>query len=198
MKWCLVVFILSNVASAARPGGERRERLVTAREERTSRLYWSLDGGASLWTSSLVTALSGQARVGFGTYLGRDIRLGGELDVGMTSAPPSKPALLGWLGLSLVFSWNVVALISPTAPFEVGPELAVGAAAMSNGAWAAPGLQGGLYAGYRVTPDLLVGMRVRGWFDYWFAAPAEFHGGRYVRGLEPLGMSGLVSLVRTF
>ena len=204
----LVCCLVPALVWAARPRVERNDALpVSEQPEAPSRpgtLVITGDLGIGSWASSLVVVTSLEASVGIGAHLTRHLLLTGQLDVGWSGNPLGSSAVLARLSLSAMLGWDVLELVrSATAreiPFELGPELALGAGVMiPTSEFALPLLQFGGFARYVFSPGLSLGVRARAMIPFWPIGPVGFHGSREIRNTtEPTGFTATLSLVRTF
>ncbi len=200
--------VLPMLAWGGRPRTERSEVLpaseTPAGPSAPGDLVITGDLGIGSWKSSLVVVTSFESSIGLGAHLTRHILLTGQVDVGWSGNPSYSSAVLARVSISAMLAWDVFELIRGLThreiPFEVGPEVALGAgAAIPQVQFALPLLQLGGFARYVFSPSFSLGLRLRGMIPFWPVGPYGFHGDRTIRNTtEPSGFTATLSLIRTF
>lgn len=204
----LLACVVPALAWGGRPRSERNEALpvneTPPAPTKPGALVITFDLGIGSWASSLVVVTSFESSIGLGAHLTRHVLLTGQIDVGWSGNPSYTSAVLARISLSAMLAWDVFELIRAAThreiPFELGPEVALGAGVLiPHEQFALPVLQFGGFARYVFSPSLSLGLRLRGFIPFWPVGPAGFHGARVIRNTtEPSGFAATLSLIRTF
>jgi hypothetical protein len=153
-------------AQAARPRTDRAELVAVSEPPKPKTRLFVTDLGGGGWASSLTGLVTLELGLGLGARLGAGFFLLGEVAFAAYDRPYSGPLLRVRLGVNGTLGWNVGTLVS-SLPLEFGPEVGVGVALAPWGPFAVPLVQPGLFARYVFSPQLSLGVRVRGALAWW-------------------------------